>query len=78
MAVLTNKDKMDIAEYIYSYESDILIIADAENVVEMLKRHKVDTSAVNIETEEIRKLIDTHVSTEVQAEIMVQYYKGGI
>ena len=74
---LSQKDKLAIAEYIYSQEAEILIKSDAERVIEVFKSHNIK-QAESIELEEyaVLNLINSNVSLEDRNIIMQEYLTG--
>ena len=74
---LSQKDKLAIAEYIYSQQAGVLIKSDAETVIKVLKSHNVkEAETVNIEEFAILNLIHSNVSFEDRDIIMNDYYSG--
>lgn len=85
---LNQSDKNVLAEYIYSYKSDILIKSDAIQLVELLYKHNlIDKlrvillqNAINHQsigiTEELLQLIHINFPKEQLEEIMKEYYGG--
>lgn len=74
---LTKKEKYIIAEFLYSYGSDILIKSDAENVIEMFKKRGVK-QAFKIEVEATATIILIRANLNIcdRDEIMKDYYTG--
>lgn len=76
---LTNSDKYHIAEFIFSYEADVLIKSDAEKVIEVFKRHEVEKAAsVPLEANAIAMLIKSEISEADREIIMAEYYSGDL
>ena len=74
---LSKKDKYALAEYIYSYESDILIKSDAEAVLKVLANHGVEKAVGHeLEAHSIMHLIKGAIEREDRTEIMNEYYSG--
>jgi len=74
---LSKKDKSAIAEYIHSYETDILIKSDGEVVIKMFKKHGVkEADETPLEAHAIMFLIKGHIEREDRTLIMQDYYKG--
>lgn len=79
LSQLSKKDKSDIAEYIYSYETDILIKSDGESVIKMFKKHGVkEADETPLEAHAIMFLIKAHIERADRTAIMEDYYKGRI
>lgn len=75
---LTNKDQYIIAEYIYSYQQDILIKSDAKSVIKMFNEKGIDTSEVELEAHAVMNLIRKHIGSVDRNMIMEQYYSNAI
>lgn len=74
---LSKKDKLAIAEFIYSQQQQILIKSDAESVVEVFKSHSVqDADKVEIEEYAILSLIRKNIEQIDIRHIMLDYYNG--
>jgi hypothetical protein len=74
---LPQKDKLAIAEYIYSQQCGVLIKSDAEKVIEVFKAHKIkEADTVKIEEFSILFLIHQNISLEDRDTIMNEYYSG--
>lgn len=74
---LSQKDKLAIAEYIYSQESGVLIKSDAEEVIKVFKSHNVkEAQTVELEEFAILFLIKNNISREDRNIIMSEYYSG--
>lgn len=84
----TKKERFIIAEYVYSYERDILIINDAKKLLEVLKNHnlitddeyetlkyKIDNKSDDL-TNDLLNLLESKVSKEQGVSIMDEYFKG--
>jgi hypothetical protein len=74
---LSQKDKLTIAEYIYSQRSGVLIKNDAIKVIEVFKKHKVkEADTVKMEEFSILFLISKNIAQEDRNKIMEEYYSG--
>jgi len=85
----TEKDRFAIAEFVYSYNSDILIKGDAQDLIDVLERHNLVSEEMGVTYEQLRKnasnnsngvgeqlmLITSNVISEKQGlAIMDDYY----
>jgi hypothetical protein len=74
---LSQKDKLAIAEYLYSQESGVLIKSDAEEVIKVFKSHNIkEAETVELEEFAILFLIKNNISREDRNIIMNEYYSG--
>lgn len=74
---LSNNDKYYIAEYIYSRERGILIKADGEALLRVMKRHKVDQAkACTLDQMSLDGILNRNLSEAEQQRIMSAYMKG--
>lgn len=73
---LTKEEKFIIAEFIYSYQTDILIKSDAERVIDLFKARGNDVSEVKLEANAVMNLIRQHIESPDRIEIMNAYYAG--
>ncbi|MBK7362768.1 MAG: hypothetical protein IPJ01_10770 [Micavibrio sp.] len=84
----TKKERYIIAEYVYSYRQDILIVSDAKKLLEVLKSHnlmsddehetlkyRIDNKSDGI-TDDLIKLLESKVSKEQGISIIDEYLKG--
>lgn len=84
----TKKERFIIAEYVYSYQQDILIVSDAIKLLEVLKSHnlmsddehetlkyRIDNKSDGI-TDDLMKLLESKVSKEQGISIIDEYLKG--
>lgn len=84
----SKEDRNTIAEYIYSYNQDILIVSDAKDVLDVLKKHElVDSDSYNHLIQKIDdksdgisslilNIIGEKVSKRQGLAIMNEYYGG--
>lgn len=73
----TQKQKLDIAEFIFGYESDTLIKPDAEKLINVFQEHSVPEAYVaNLSIEDCLDLLVKNTTSEERTEIMTQYYSG--
>lgn len=82
----TKEERNTIAEFVYSYQQDILIVSDAKNVLDVLNTHKIIDIDQYIElkkgveektpgvTHAIANSIFGTISKEQGGEIMAEYY----
>lgn len=76
---LTKSEKNDIAEFIFSYKSDILIKSDAEKVIELFKNKGVPgAEGLELYADEVSEFINKTLSSEEIESIMKAYYSGGL
>lgn len=74
---LSQKDKLSIAEYLYSQQTGVLIKSDAEEVVKVFKAHKIKAAeTVEIEEFAILLLIKNNIDFADRQAIMNEYYSG--
>ena len=73
---LTTEEKNIIAEYIYSYQTEILIKSDAERVIELFKNRGFDTSKVELEAHSVMNLIRLYIDSPDRDDIMNLYFQG--
>lgn len=74
---LSQKDKLAIAEYIYSQSADILIKSDAEKVIEVFKNHNIkEAETVQVEEMAILMMINKSLDFSDKNSIMKEYYSG--
>lgn len=85
---LNNNDQYIIAEYIYSEQTDILIISDAIELVEMLARNELISESLKDEYKDaisrkdfnivgvLNKKLTELIPDDVCAQIMQKYFKG--
>lgn len=83
---LTKEDRNDIAEFIYSYEADVLIKSDAERLLAVLIKHNlivgkegwvidVNNNANNV-SGRLYAILTQKLSSDVAGSIMEEYYTG--
>jgi len=85
---LSKQDQYVIAEYIYSYKSDILIISDATDLISSLESNKLISESLAEEYRSAVKRKDARIAiilavklqetipAEQREEIMNAYFKG--
>ena len=76
---LSENDKYVIAEFLFSYESDVLIKSDAQAVVDMFKKHgatKYFKGEMNATS--ILMMIKMEIDPFDRKEIMEAYYSGNL
>jgi len=83
---LTPNDRYVIAEFVYSNQTDILIISDCINIVDVFFKHSLITAdkktsliqAINQKTngvvENLERLLTTNISEAQGKAIMDEYY----
>lgn len=80
----TKDDKYAIAEYVFSYQSDVLIKSDAIAVIDVFEKHglitevddwkdAVEHNRGNVSTK-LADLVENSISNEQGTEIMDEYY----
>lgn len=86
----TKKERYIIAEYIYSYNTDLLIIQDAYNVLELLNKYQIFKDGMynnllkQVENkkagiaDKIYKIVSSIISQKQGDEIMNEYFKNKI
>lgn len=73
----TQKQKLDIAEFIFGYESDTLIKPDAERLIKVFQEHSVPEAYVaNLSTDDCLDLLIKNTTTAERVGIMSEYYSG--
>lgn len=73
----TKKQELAIAEFIFSYETDVLITSDAQNLINVFQEHHVPEAYVaNISIEDCMQLIKDNISVEQTDEILKKYLSG--
>jgi hypothetical protein len=83
---LSNKDKYIIAEYVYSWQSDILIKSDAERLIDVFDKHEliknkkswlkdVEDQSDNIAVK-LMLVLENNISDDVGNKIMDDYRAG--
>lgn len=79
LSELSKKDKLAIAEYIYSQQTGVLIKSDAENVIKVLKAHNVkEAETVSVEEYAVLNLINSSISSDDINIIIKEYYSCGL
>ena len=74
---LSKTDKYALAEYMYSYDSDILIKSDAEAVLNVLANHGIEKAVGHeLEAHSIMYLIKGAIERADREQIMNEYYSG--
>ena len=74
MEELTNEEKLDIAEFIFSESTDVLIKSDAEKVIVIFENR--DLEPPHLEVGSINDALAKHISQEDRDEMMEDYYAG--
>ncbi len=74
-SILSNSDKYHIAEFIYSYATDVLIKSDAEKVIKVLNEH-FTMEDIKMDASVISNLIRKYIDEQSINSIMVDYYAG--
>ena len=86
MIDFTKDERNAIGEFVFSFQTDVLIISDATRLVDVLSRHELITDKENWhkritaqDSKVCRELFDlcqTHIPNEQGKLIMDEYYKG--
>lgn len=81
---LNEKDRLAIAEYVYSYQTDVLIKSDAITLIDVLEKHglidhkkeyiwRVENKHSGI-SEELMVIIEESIPKEIGEAIMDEYF----
>jgi hypothetical protein len=74
---LSEKDKYHIAEFLYSYETEVLIKSDGEAVINLFKKHGVERAkTTKLEIIPILTLIKMEIDYDARKQIMSDYFAG--
>ncbi len=80
----SKEDRCVIAEFVFSHQTDVLIVSDCKKLIEVLAKHNlivgeeewidnINNKAPGI-VEEIAKILSEKISDEQGTEIMAEYY----
>ncbi len=74
---LTDKEKMIIAEFIFSYETDVLIKTDAIAVIQLLEKKEIEgADELTMDAAKIKAAVIKAVTQKEVTSIMADYYSG--
>ncbi len=86
MIDFTKNERNAIAEFVFSFQTDVLIVSDATDLVDVLANHEFITDKDNWNKRisdkdsgvcnELIKIIEEKISKEQGKSIMDEYYKG--
>ena len=82
----TKEERNAIAEFVFSFQADVLIISDATRLIDVLAAHELLSDKENWQKRitaqdpnvcrELFEIIGKKISNEQGKEIMDEYYKG--
>lgn len=73
----TNKEQLEIAEFIFAYQSGTLIKPEAEDLIRVFQDHHVPEAFVaNLNIDDTVDLLVKNTSHETREDIMHKYYSG--
>lgn len=82
----SKEDKLAIAEYIFSYHSDVLIKSDAYNLINLFEKYKIEPQRIRdmrirvaqgeAISDYLYRTIEENISKEILEDIMDEYQSG--
>ena len=77
--ILTDKQKLAIAEFAHAYETDTLIKPEAEALIKVFQEHGVPEAFVaNVDIDDCLELLFENTTVEERDLIMQSYYSGSL